>query len=517
MDSTPALALEAVSKRFGATQALAGASLTIDPGEVHGLVGTNGSGKSTMIKILTGLYEPDDGELSVWGTPVTLPVRRPTDLGVAVVHQRLGLQNDATVLESVGTGVGYGRGFGYRVDWRAERRRCQALIDQLEVELDLDARIEDLPAAQRAVVAIMRALRNLSATSERHLLILDEPTVSMSPREVEVLMAVLRRMTDAGDSVLLVSHRLGEVLTMCRRVTILRDGRSQGCHDSSALDEATLLRHMLGAEPISLPPVAGSSDSETVALSARGLSGEQLRDLDLDLRAGQIVGVTGLMGSGHDELPYLVAGSVGATAGTIDVDGEQLPRGVRARARRGVSVVPGDRARQALWMQAQASENISLSILSRFFERGHLSRRREVEHAQQLMQDVGAVPLLPTAPADSFSGGNQHKIVLGRALQTRPSVVVLHEPTVGVDANAKRQIYGLLRDAAAAGAAVAVCSTDYEELAEHCDRIHVITGGRLSAVLEGPGLSESTIVAACNGARHEVDATAPAARSQELS
>lgn len=505
MAVTTALSAAGVSKRFGGTQALDDASVSIGAGEVHGLVGTNGSGKSTMIKILTGLYEPDEGDLSVWGKDVTLPVRRPTDLGIAVVHQRLGLQADATVLESVGAGVGYGRGFGYRVSWNAERQRCQRMAEALGVEFDLDARIETLPAAQRAVVAIMRAMRNLSVTGDRHLLILDEPTVSMSPREVGVLMAVLQRMTDAGDSVLLVSHRLGEVLTLCSRVTILRDGRSQGCHDTSSLDEATLLRHMLGADPISIPPVQLADEASTVALSARGLSGERLQSLDLDLQPGRIVGVTGLIGSGHDELPYLLAGSVAPTAGALSIDGDPLPRGVRARARKGISVVPGDRARQSLWLQAQASENISLSVLPEFFQRGRLSRRREVVHAQKLMTEVGCVPVLPTATADSFSGGNQQKIVLGRALQSKPSVVVLHEPTVGVDANAKRQIYGLLRDAAASGCAIAVCSTDYEELAEHCDRIHVISDGRLSSVLEGPGLSESVIVAACNAASQDND------------
>ena len=498
MDLTAALSAHGMSKRFGATQALVDASLAIDAGEVHGLVGTNGSGKSTMIKILTGLYQPDEGELAVWGSTVTLPVRRPTDLGIGVVHQRLGLQDDATVAESVGTGVGYGRGVGYRIDWRSERKRCRALAERLGVDLDPDAKIGTLPASQRTVVAIMRALRNIATTDDRHVLILDEPTVSMSPREVDILEAVLRRLTDAGDSVLLVSHRLGEVLTLCRRVTILRDGRNQGCYEAATLDEATLLRHMLGTDPITLPPVGVAEETSTVALSARGLSGERLTGLSVDLRPGQIVGFTGLIGSGHDELPYLVAGTVAPSAGSLSAAGEPLRRGVRARMRQGVVIVPGDRARQALWLQAQAAENISLPVLPEFFQRGRLSRRREVAHARTLMADFGVVPALPMVSMDSFSGGNQQKMVLCKALQSRPSVVVLHEPTVGVDANAKRQIYGLIRDAAAAGTAIAICSTDYEELAEYCDRIHVIHDGRPSAVLEGPGLTESIIVATCN-------------------
>jgi len=502
MDLTAALSASGVSKRFGATLALVDASLAIDAGEVHGLVGTNGSGKSTMIKILTGLYEPDAGELSVRGSPVALPVRRPTDLGIGVVHQRLGLQDDATVAESVGTGVGYGRGLGYRIDWRSERERCRAMAERLGVNLDPTARIGSLPPAQRTVVAIMRALRNMGTTDDRHVLILDEPTVSMSPREVEVLEAVLHRLTEVGDSVLLVSHRLGEVLTLCRRVTILRDGRNQGCYDTATLDETTMLHHMLGTDPITLPPVTVADDTSAVALSVRGLCGERLRGLDVDLRPGQIVGFTGLIGSGHDEVPYLVAGSVTPSAGTLSAEGTSLGRGVRARMRQGVVVVPGDRARQALWLQAQAAENISLPVLPSFFQRGRLSRRREVAHARTLMADFGVVPALPTAPMDSFSGGNQQKMVLGKALQSRPSVVVLHEPTVGVDANAKRQIYGLVRAAAAAGTAIAICGTDYEELAEYCDRIHVLHDGRPSAVLEGAGLTESVIVAACNAVRH---------------
>ncbi len=496
-----ALAADSVSKRFGATRALVDASLMLRGGEVHGLVGTNGSGKSTMIKIVTGIYAPDTGELSLWGNRISLPVRRPTDIGIAVVHQRLGLQDNATVTESVGSGVGYGRRVGYFVSWRSERRRCRALAERLGVDIDPNSHIGELPPAQRTVVAIMRALRNISSTGERHVLILDEPTVSMSPREVAILQAVLRRLTDAGDAVLLVSHRLGEVLNLCRRVTILRDGCNQGCYDAATLDETTLLRHMLGADPVELPPVTSPDDLAAAALTARGLSGDQLQNLNVELRRERIVGFTGLVGSGHDEIPYLVGGSVTPSSGTLTADGRELPRGVAARMRQGVVVVPGDGARQGLWLQAHAAENISLPVLRSFFRNGRLSRRREAAHARSLMTNYGIKPVRPTATMETFSGGNQQKVVLAKAMQSQPSVVVLHEPTVGVDANAKRQIYGLVRDAAARGTAIAVCSTDYEELAEYCDRIYVVRDGRVVTILDGPGLSESVIVAACNSSR----------------
>ena len=343
MDLTESVALDAIgmSKTFGATKALQAASLSVLGGEVHGLVGANGCGKSTLIKILTGLYPPDAGELSVWGRPVQLPVRRPTDIGIAVVHQRLGLQLDATVVETFGTGVGYGHNRMFGVNWRAERARCRAMADRLGVAISPTARIQELPPAQRTVVAIMRAMRNLQSTGDRHVLILDEPTVSMSPREVALLEAVLHRLTEAGDAVVLVSHRLSEVLNLCSRVTVLRDGKNQGTFATAELDQPTLLHHMLGRQPIDMPPAAERVDERRARLSINGLSGDLLDDLTVNLHRGEIIGFTGLVGSGHDEIPYLIAGSVNPTAGGMDLDERPLPSGVRSRRRAGVSVVPG--------------------------------------------------------------------------------------------------------------------------------------------------------------------------------
>jgi ribose transport system ATP-binding protein len=495
---TNALDAEGMSKTFGATRALRGASLSVAGGEVHGLVGANGCGKSTLIKILTGLYVPDEGSLAVWGQTVGLPVRKPTDIGISVVHQRLGLQPDATVVESFGSGVGYSRNRMFCVNWRAERARCRAMADRLGVAISPTARIRELPAAQRTVVAIMRALRNLQSTGDRHVLILDEPTVSMSPKEVAILQAVLHRLIDQGDAVVLVSHRLSEVLNLCSRVTVLRDGQNQGTFATADLDQPTLLHHMLGRQPIDMPPAAERVDERRPQLSLQGLSGDLLDGLTVDLHRGEIIGFTGLVGSGHDEIPYLVAGSTPASTGRITLDGKPLPDGVRLRRRAGISVVPGDRARQALWLQASMAENISLPVLSGFMSKGALSKRREIAHAGKLMDDFAVRPMLPAAPADTFSGGNQQKVVLAAALQSEPAVLVLHEPTVGVDAGAKRQIYGIVRGAAASGTTVAVCSTDYEELAEYCDTVHVIGDGRLVSTLHGPGLTESDILSACN-------------------
>lgn len=497
MSQEIALDARQMSKTFGATKALRAASLSVRGGEVHGLVGANGCGKSTLIKILTGLYVPDQGTLEVWGHRVGLPVRKPTDIGIAVVHQRLGLQLDATVVDSVGTGVGYGH-HAWFINWRSERAWCASEAARLGVDIDPRAKIGDLPAAQRTVVAIMRALRNLQSTGDRHALILDEPTVSMSPREVAILRVVLRNLTDAGDAVVLVSHRLQEVLGICQRVTVLRDGQNQGVFATADLDESTLLEHMLGRPAAEIPLASDKAEDQPVVLQAKGLRGEQLRDLTIELRAGDITGVTGLVGSGHDEVPYLFAGSVSSRDGSLTTDGKQLPNGVRARRRIGISVVPGDRARQALWLQATVSENISLPILGRFVHRGMLSRKQEVAHAKQLLENYAVNPVLPTAAADTFSGGNQQKIVVGTALASEPKVLVLHEPTVGVDANAKRQIYTMVRTAASAGTAVVICSTDYEELAEYCDQVLIISDGRLVDTLHSPGLTESDILTACN-------------------
>jgi ribose transport system ATP-binding protein len=496
-----ALVADNVSKTFGATRALENASLSIRGGEVHGLVGANGSGKSTLIKILTGIYVPDEGQLAIWGNEVTLPVRKPTEIGIAVVHQRLGLDDGATVVESVGTGVGYQHGRAWQVNWRTERARCRASAERLGIDIDPETRISDLPAAKRTVVGIMRALRNIHATTDRHVLILDEPTVSMSPREVALLEGVLANLTAAGDAVLLVSHRLKEVIDLCNSVTVLRDGQNQGIFDTQGLDEATLLRHMLGEDPTELSASNQGRESAPVAIQTRGLSGEQLRDISVEFHCGQITGFTGLVGSGHDEIPYLIAGSVQPRQGAIQLgDGESLPAGVRARMLKGISIVPGDRAKQALWLEGQAAENLSLPILGSFFRGGRLARSRENAHARKLMGDYTVRPLLPTAPVTNFSGGNQQKIVLAKALQTSPKVLVLHEPTVGVDANAKRQIYLMVRAAAARQTAVVVCSTDYEELAEYCDNVYVIRNGRIAKRLDGSDVTESMITAWCNSA-----------------
>jgi ribose transport system ATP-binding protein len=499
MDLALALVADNVSKTFGATRALENASLSLRGGEVHGLVGANGSGKSTFIKILTGIYVPDEGQLAMWGKAVTLPVRRPTEIGIAVVHQRLGLDNGATVVESVGTGVGYQRGKAWQINWRTERARCRDSAARLGIDIDPDARISDLPAAKRTVVGIMRALRNIHATTDRHVLILDEPTVSMSPKEVAILEGVLTNLTAAGDAVLLVSHRLKEVIDLCRSVTVLRDGRNQGIFDTKSLDESTLLHHMLGVDPMELGEISKVRISAPVAIEMQDLSGEQLENINVEIHSGRTTGFTGLVGSGHDEIPYLIAGSVRPRRGAILLrDGESLPTGVRARMRKGISVLPGDRARQALWLEGQAAENLSLPILGSFFHKGRLARSMEITHAKKLMSDYSVRPLLPTAPVVNFSGGNQQKIVLARALQTTPKVLVLHEPTVGVDANAKRQIYTMVRGAAAQQTAVVVCSTDYEELAEHCDNVFVIRDGRVVKHLEGSEITESAIMAWCN-------------------
>lgn len=496
-----AIEARSMSKSFGATRALQDVGLTMRSGEVHGLVGANGCGKSTLIKILTGIHAPDEGQLLVWGRPVTFPVRRLNDFGIGVVHQKLGLQPDFTVVESVGSGVSYAGpnpGVGWRINWRAEQERCREAATALGVDIDPTARIEELPAAQKTVVAIMRALRNLGSSRARPVLILDEPTVSMSPKEVAVLEGVLRRITAEGGAVLLVSHRLTEVLTLCTRVTVLRDGLNQGEFLASELDESTLLTKMLGRAPeevSSAPDIVGERE---VVLTASGLTGVHLQDMDFVLRRGQITGFTGLVGSGHDEIPYLVAGSVRARRGKLTSPAGALPEGVRDRMRSGVAIVPGDRAKQALWTQAPAYENISLLSLGAFFINARLSRKREQNFAQALMTDFSVSPILPTLPIDTFSGGNQQKMVVGRAIRSNPTVLVLHEPTVGVDANAKRQIYSIVRSAAEQGAAVAVCSADYEELAEYCDLIYVIADGKLIQTLHNPGLSEAGILAACN-------------------
>lgn len=497
-----ALEVRSVSKRFGGVHALVDVDLQLRRGEILGLVGENGSGKSTLVKVLSGYHTPERGAAgAVFGRPLSFPVNNPGELGIAVIHQDLALVDEMTVVENLGVSSGYAASGLRPVRWRRERSRSVELLERFGVDVDPGARVGDLAPAERASVAIVRATRELSSHAHQHILILDEPTSYLTGAEAERVMRVMRTVAESGSSVIFISHHLHEVVEVADRVVVLRDGRVVADVDAATTTEARIIAHMLGRElgdfyPARLDP-AGTSD---VAMVAEGMTGQIVEDLSFELRHGEILGVTGLAGMGQQELPYLLTGVQTPRSGVARRgDGRLMGRSPAASLRAGVVMVPGNRQRDGVWLDATAAENISLPVLREYYRRGWLYGREESTRAKGLMQMFRVQPPMAEQKVSNFSGGNQQKIVLAKWLQGEPDVLLLDEPTQGVDAGARKEILEIVRAATEAGAGVAIFSSDLEQLANVCTRVLVLWRGRAAAELVGDEISEDSLLQACQG------------------
>jgi ribose transport system ATP-binding protein len=483
----PSVLLEVreLRKSFGGTQALKGVSLDVRSGEVHGLVGQNGSGKSTVIKILSGYHDPDTGEVAV-----------SAEAGLDFVHQDLGLVPTMSTLENLRVGR-YETGRLHRIRWRNERRRVAALLQRFDLEIDPSTPVERLSQAERAVVAIMRAIDDLEQQHGAGVLVLDEPTAALPAHEVGRLFSAIRRITEAGSGVLFVSHNLDEVFEITDRVTVVRDGSRVHTGPTAELTEKGLIELIVGHELGDLYPVVRGEAAEP-AIEVEQLSGAVVKDVTFSAHRGEILGLTGLVGAGQDELPYLVYGARHATSGQIRVAGRLLahPSPDRSLAS-GLVLLPADRQRQSAIPGATVKENVTLPMLRRFRRGIRLDHRAERTAVQEVLGRFDVRPADPDRPLVKLSGGNQQKALLARSLRMDPLVLLLHEPTQGVDIGARRGIFEMLRDAAARGAAIVYSSVEYEDLANVCDRVLVFRRGRLVAELEGEQLSKEAIAVHC--------------------
>ena len=502
MTADLALGVRSVSKRFGGVHALVDVDFQLRRGEILGLVGENGSGKSTLVKILSGYHTPERGASGeVFGQPLSFPVHNPGELGIAVIHQDLALVDEMTVVENLGVSSGYASSGLRPVRWRQERSRSIELLERFGVDVNPEARVGDLAPAERASVAIVRATRELSGHRQRHVLILDEPTSYLTGAEAERVMRVMRTVADSGSSVIFISHHLHEVVDVADRVVVLRDGRVVADVDTQTTTEARIIAHMLGRElgdfyPARLDP-AGTSD---FAMIVEHMAGEIVDDLSFELRHGEILGITGLAGMGQQELPYLVTGVQTPKSGVARRgDGRLLGGSPGATLRAGVVLVPGNRQRDGVWLDATAAENISLPVLRGYYRRGWLNGREEATRAKRLMQTFRVQPPIAHQRVANFSGGNQQKIVLAKWLQGEPEVLLLDEPTQGVDAGARKEILEIVRAATEAGAGVAIFSSDLEQLANVCTRVLVLWRGRAAAELVGDEITEDALLRACQG------------------
>jgi rhamnose transport system ATP-binding protein len=494
-DAVPVLALEGVSKSFGAVRALQGVSLQLFPGEAHALAGENGAGKSTLIKTLAGVHRPDAGQVLLDGTPVVFHgPAGARDAGVAVIYQEPTLFPDLSIAENIFMGRQPRRGLG-RVDHRAVRRATAELFTQLGVDLDPDQSARGLSIADQQLVEIAKAL-----SFEARVLIMDEPTAAITGSEVARLFRVVRTLLDRGTAVLFISHRLEEVFELCQRVTTLRDGRWIASEPVAGLTEDDLVRRMVGRDLDELYPKQQTQVGE-VALSVRRLTREgAFTDVSFDVRAGEIVGLAGLVGAGRSEVARAIFGVDRWDAGEVLVDGAPLRPGAPSLAMAaGMALVPEDRRAQGLVMEMSIERNIGLTGLKATSAAGLMNRGAERDRALDWAVKLQVKFARLADTVGTLSGGNQQKVVLAKWLATGPRVLIVDEPTRGIDVGTKAEVHRLLSSLAAQGVAVLMISSDLPEILGMADRVLVMHEGRLTAEIPRAEATEESVMTAATG------------------
>ncbi|MGY1815520.1 sugar ABC transporter ATP-binding protein [Blastococcus sp. SYSU D00820] len=492
----PLLRVRGLSKTFPGLRALDAVDLDVYPGEVVAVVGQNGSGKSTLVKVLAGLHDPDPGARIELRGPGGALAGGPAAHGeLHFIHQDLGLVPMLSTVENLDLGRSHGLRTLAAVRGAQERRRAQELIARFGASFPVDVPVSELTASERTIVAIARALDGWSRPD--NVLVLDEPTASLHGEEVGRLFEAVRRVAAAGAGVVFISHRLDEVIDLADRVVVLRDGRKVADVPVAGLDRAGLVRLIIGRDVAERQFARGGpAASSQPALEVSGLTGATVHGVDLTLYPGEVVGVTGILGSGREQLCSLLFGSTASWAGEVRVAGRPLRRGdPRAAIRTGMGFVPADRRVAGAVMTMNARENLTLPRLSSLRRRsGRLDGRAERAEARHWASEVGLRPAEPERRLELFSGGNQQKVVLAKWLRNEPPVLLLDEPTQGVDVGAQASIYQLIRLAADRGSAVLVTSSDTKELAALCDRVLVFREGRLVNELPREELSETRLV-----------------------
>jgi ABC-type sugar transport system ATPase subunit len=485
------LTLNAISKSFPGVRALSGVNLEVGPGEIHGLVGENGAGKSTLIKIIAGAYAPDEGEMRFADALVRWSSPREAKLhGVHVVYQEFALFPQLTVAENIFVGQERRNRFGM-VDYGRTRREARQLLQKLGVSLDVGASVSSLSVADQQMVEIARAM-----VLNVKLLVLDEPTAVIAGREVAVLFDLLRRLRESGVSVLFISHRLEEVFTICDRVTVLKDGRLVGTHDIAYVTRERLISMMVGRDLGDLfPPRPATGPAGELVLRTEALAGNRVRDISIELRAGEIVALAGMVGAGRSELALALFGAAPLQSGTIHVKGRRFTSMTPARAiELGMGLVTEDRKSQGLAMLLDIAANITGPALSEVARRGLIDRRLESTIATREIERYRIACRGPATKVATMSGGNQQKVIVARWARICRSVLILDEPTRGIDVGAKAEIYRIMRDLAASGVAILMISSELTEVIGMADRVIVMHEGRMTGELAGVEVTEQNIM-----------------------
>ena len=496
--AAPLLRLTNVTKSFGAVRALKGVSFDLQAGEVHALLGENGAGKSTLIKLITGAHQPDGGTVELFGQIAHhLNPAAAHQLGIACIYQQPALFPELTVAENIALRLEPGRALR-RINWSCRRQRAQGLLQRIGAHISPNAEVRSLSMPEQQLVEIACAIG-----AGARLVIMDEPTASLTQPEVELLFAIVRDLRASGVGVIYISHRLDEIFALADRVTVLRDGESVGTNEVGAMHEASLIQLMVGREVSHIYPPAESTPGAAV-LSLNDLScvAGGVREVSLEIRAGEILGLAGLIGAGRTELARVLFGLTPADTGEIILNGTPIKISSPPEAiAHGIAYVPEDRRRHGVILEMPIAHNLSLAVHRRIFPGAWLRFGTEKRLALDFIRDLGIKTSGPEAPGGSLSGGNQQKVSLARWLATKPKLLILDEPTQGVDVGAKSEIHKIIRRLAKEGLAVLLISSDLPEIIGMSDRIAVMRGGTIAATLPGGSDAHDVMAAALGQAK----------------
>jgi ABC-type sugar transport system ATPase subunit len=508
----PVVRMRGIVKHFGGVFAVEDVDLDILPGEVLGLVGKNGAGKSTLMQILAGAIPPDAGEISIDGAPLPHPYtpRIAHQLGLAFMHQELQTIPLLSVAENVALGARWPRALGFSIGWRALRKSVETVLLRIGASIDPRAPVGSLSHANQRLVMIARALYHPTKV-----LVLDEPSASLSDAEIRHLHAVVRHLQAAGTAVVYVSHRLGEILQLTDRIVVMRDGRKVFDGPAGSIDEARLVDAIVGGAMA--PRTAGRArrvalpaEASRVLLRVRNLAGPDSRQpISFDLFRGEVLGFGGLVGAGRTEVARMLAGVDSITHGTVEIGGKAVRARTPHQAKRaGIVLLPEDRRHQALVHEFSVRENVTLASLERYRLAGlpMPSRRKERSATRRMIERLQIKTPSSETVIETLSGGNQQKVVLARWLDLPVEVLIFDEPTAGIDVHAKAEFLALIQTLAEAGKGVIMIASEFAELVESCDRVIVLREGRQAGILEGEEITEQAIARLCYGQDGEMAA-----------
>jgi len=491
---TTRVSMSGISKRFDAVHALSGVDLNLYPGEVHTIAGENGSGKSTLLKILAGVIKPDAGVIKIDGAPIEFAdIRAAMSHGVTMVSQELSLVPHLGVAENVFLGHNQTRN-AFGIDWKDTEKRSLEILKRLNLSVNPKAEVSSLPQHQQQLVEIARAL-----ASQTRVLLLDEPTSSLAPAEVDALFNVVRQLRDDGVSIIMISHRMSEMLTISDRFTVLRDSNLIDSSTRNGVDENWLIDRMVLNRPKAAAKKVKSTEPQKVVMEVKALSdfAGAFENISFKIHAGEIVGLAGLAGAGRTELVEAIVGAHSRRSGDVFINEKKIGHNTRSTMNSGIALVPDDRRLKSTIHEMSVRDNLLLAVHGRPAK--NRSRKKEEKLVKTWVEKFSIKVKNLDAPISSLSGGNQQKVVIARCLVTKPKILILDEATRGIDLGAKAEIYEILRGLAREGLAILVVSSEMTEIFEISDRVLVMHAGGLTADLDRSTINESDVVSAATG------------------